>query len=271
MRQILKIYEILKITKLVYFKNCLKISNLKFKIGITLLITMSFFFFPKTVKAIMSSKDYQLEKPNLNFSAGGVSSTDYKLGFTGGQTGSGPYSFTGYKLLAGFWYMKSTTPFRFSLSNQIIDFGILSSNTPATAATTMTVSAGAVPGYQVTVEENKQLFVDSTGAIIPDTTGDNGGITENTAGAWTNNTTYGFGYTIYGNDAVSPFPGTSPAGNLYKQFADRSKGEEAEIVMNSKKGGDNRSAVLVYKLNVSASQPAGQYHNVISYIAVPTY
>jgi len=35
--------------------------------------------------------------------------------------------------------------------------------------------------------------------------------------------------------------------------------------------GKNRIATVTYKINTSASQAAGRYHNVITYIATPTY
>lgn len=237
---------------------------------ITVIIIVNFIFVPPAA-ANMKSENYELQMPNLNFAGGNVSSTDYQLGFTGGELGIGEYTSAGYKLLAGFWYLKTIIPFSFSLSNQIIDFGVLASNTPATAQTTMTVSAGGAGGYQVTVQENHQLMVYSTGALIPDTTGDNGDISQTTAGDWQENTTYGFGYTLSGADVPTPFPTASPAGNQYKQFADMAKNETAEIVMISAQAVSNHSATLQYKANISALQTAGQYHNVITYIATPSY
>jgi hypothetical protein len=238
---------------------------------LTLLLTTSSLLLPSQAQANMKSSDYELLKPNLNFSAGIVSSDEYKLGFTGGQLAPGEYSRNGFKVLAGFWYIKTIIPFTFSVSNQIIDFGLLSSGTPKTATTDLTVSAGGAGGYQVTAEENHQLMTPITNAIIADITGDNGDITESNAGLWAQNTTYGFGYTLYGNDVPTPFPTAAPAGNYFKQFADISKGEIPAVVMSSQQVGKNRTATVTYKINISASQAAGRYHNVITYIATPTY
>jgi len=224
-----------------------------------------------TATAAMRSSDYELQMPNLNFSAGNVSSTNYKLGFTGGQNMPGEYSTTGYKLLAGFWYIKTIIPFSFSISNTVIDFGVLSAGVPATATTTLQVSAGGAGGYQVTVFENHPLLVDSTGAMIPDTTGDNGDITESNAGLWAQNTTYGFGYTLYGDDVPSPFPSAPPLSSYFKQFANLTQSETPQVIMSSNSVGKNKTATLVYKINVSATQPAGRYHNIITYIATPSF
>ncbi|HUW24234.1 MAG TPA: hypothetical protein VMW04_01265 [Patescibacteria group bacterium] len=240
--------------------------------GICLVIGAWFLgFFAVEAAANMRSSDYELQMPNLNFSAGMTSSNDYKLGFTGGQMAPGEYSRNGFKVLAGFWYLKTIIPFSFSISNQIIDFGPLSAGVPKTATTNLTVSAGGAGGYQVTAEENHQLMVPTTGAIIADTTGDNGDINESNFGTWEQNTTYGFGYTLYGNDVPSPFPTAAPAGNQFKQFTDISKGETPQVVMLSDQVGKNRIATVTYKINTSASQAAGRYHNVITYIATPTY
>ncbi len=237
-----------------------------------LLLGFCSLFIPTTnARANMKSSDYELQMPNLNFSSGNVSSTNYQLGFTGGQLAPGEYSRAGFKVLAGFWYIKTIIPFTFSISNQLIDFGVLSAGIPKTATTDLTVSAGGAGGYQVTAEENNQLMVPTTEAIIADTTGDNGDISESNAGTWAQNTTYGFGYTLYGDDVPSPFPTAAPIGNQFKQFADRSKGETPQVIMSSLQVGKNRTATVTYKVNVSASQAAGRYHNVIMYIATPTY
>lgn len=246
-------------------------KNIIFTIFITVLLFQASLISPSPAAANMKSEDYILQMPNFNFTSGNVGSTDYKMGFTGGELIPGEYSSTGFKLLVGFWYLKSIIPFSFTISNQTIDFGTLSSGVPATAETDLTVSAGGAGGYQVTAQENHQLMVDATGALIPDTTGDNGDITEEIAGDWALNTTYGFGYTMFGDDVPTPFPTAAPAGNSYKQFADISKNEDPQVVMFSSKVAKNHTATVTYKVNVSASQPAGRYHNVITYIATPTY
>lgn len=253
--------------------HLLKIVNCKSKIILTLIIALVFILSVKPVLANMKSADYILQMPNLNFSSGSISNPEgpYKMGFTGGQTAPGEYSSTGYKVLAGFWYLKTIVPFSFTVSNQIIDFGSLTAGVPKYDTTQLTVSAGGAGGYQVTTQENHPLTVYSTGYSIPDTTGDNGDITEETAGVWDQNTTYGFGYTVSGTDAVPPFPSADPADNLYKQFADISKDEEPQVIMASDKVVKAHSATVTYKVNISANQPAGRYHNVIMYIATPTY
>jgi hypothetical protein len=253
-------------------EHSMKTVNCKLKIAFAILLLVTCYLLHiKPAFSKMVSEDYELQMPNLNFSSGNMSSSGINLGFTGGQTASGEYSRDGYKLLAGFWYLKTIIPFTFTVSNQVIEFGSLSAGVPSLATTTLSVSCGGAGGYQVTAQENHQLMAFSTGGLIADTTGDSGDITYSNAGLWENNTTYGFGYTMHGQDVPTPFPTASPAGNYYKQFADASNSEGPEIIMYSESVGKNRTATVTYKINISASQPAGRYQNVITYIATPTY
>ena len=228
-------------------------------------------FVPRPVNALMRSDDYELQMPNLNFASGNVNSTDYNLGFTGGQTASGAYSSTGYRALIGFWYLKTIIPFSFSLSNQVVEFGTLSSSIPSYGTTTIVVSSGGAGAYQVTAAETRPLRVDASGATIPDITGDNGTATESVADTWNQNTTYGFGYTLHGNDVPTPFPSIAPIGTSYRQFANLEANETPQIVMSSTNVGANKTATLTYKVNISAIQAAGRYRNTIVYVATPGY
>ena len=265
------LFKYINVNPLVICENHILFFIMK-KLFVTILVIFSLFYSNRPALANMKSADYELQMPNLNFSAGvGLSSGDFKLGFTGGQNMPGPYTSAGFKVLAGFWYIKTIIPFTFSISNQVIDFGSLNTGIGQTASTTLTVSAGGAGGYQVTAQENHELKVDSLGALLPDTTGDSGDITESNAGIWSQNTTFGFGYTMHGNDVPTPFPTAAPPGNQYKQFADISKNESPEVIMSSVNVGKNRISTLTYKINISASQISGRYHNVIIYIATPTY
>jgi len=250
----------------------LKIVNCKLKI---FLLVLSFELCvlkltAKTATAAMTSPDYKLQMPNLNFAAGSATSPNFKLGFTAGQTSPGVYTSTGYKVRAGFWYIKSIIPFAFSVSPTLIDFGTLTAGSPKTDTITLTVSAGGAGGYQVTAQENNPL-TSSANNTIPDTTCDNGSCDEHNASTWSQNTTYGFGYTMYGNDVPTPFPTAAPAGNQYKQFSDKSLNETPEPVMLSSVVGKNRSATMTLKINISGTQAAGNYQNVIIFVATPTY
>lgn len=230
---------------------------------------LCFWFLSEANAANMSSDNYELQMGNFNMASGNKSSAGYKLLDTLGQTAPGKYESTGYIVKAGFAYIKSIIPFSFTISDLTIDFGSLTAQTPSTQTNTLTVSAGGAGGYQVTAFENHPLQVIGGAAQIPDTTCNGNGNTcdETTAKIWDDNTKYGFGFNMSGDDVPSDFVDST----YYRQFADDSAGETAQIVMSSNNVGSNRQATVTYKVNISGVQAAGNYENVITFICTPGY
>ena len=70
-----------------------------------------------------------------------------------------------------------------------------------------------------------------------------------------------------GNDVPAAFVDST----YFKQFADASQSETAQIVMSSANVDTNRLATVTYKINVSPTQTAGDYENALTFIATPTY
>ncbi|MFZ5366535.1 MAG: hypothetical protein ACOZBZ_04640 [Patescibacteria group bacterium] len=206
---------------------------------------------------------------NVNMGAGLPTSSSYKLGVTGGQTAPGLYTSTGYKVRSGFWYLKSIIPFRFTISDLSIDFGTLTPGTPSTQTNTLTVSAGGAGGYQVTARESDTLKTLAGTATISDTTCNGGAQTcdETTAQPWTDNTKYGFGYNMQGQD----IPATFVNSTYFRPFPSLAASEDPSIVMSSSQVGKNRVGTVTYKVNISGSQAAGDYENYIIFVATPTY
>jgi hypothetical protein len=204
--------------------------------------------------------------PNFNSGAGIPSSSNYSVSSTIGQTAPGLYSSSGYRVKAGFQYIHSIIPFSFSISSISINFGHLTVGTPSTQTNTLTVSAGGAGGYQVKASENTAPKNLSSNKVIPDTTCDVS-CSETTAGVWTSNSTYGFGFNMSGNDIPSDFINTT----YYRDFANISLGKSPQVVMSSTYVGTARQSTVTYKINVSATQAAGTYQNVITYTAIPSY
>ena len=220
------------------------------------------------VQAInMSSDAYQLQWTNLNMTSGAKSSTNYNILDTVGQLAPGEYSSTGYYVKAGFPYIKTIIAFAFTISDLSIDFGSLTPNTPSTQTNTLTVSSGGAGGYSVTALENNPLKLQGSATTIPDTVCDGSDCDETTASVWSNNTTYGFGYNMSGDDIPAAFIDST----YYKQFADHSSGEAAQIVVSSNNVGANRIATVTYKANINSTQAAGDYENSITFTATPGY
>lgn len=213
----------------------------------------------------MSNANYILQMGNLNSFSGRGSGPNYALTFTGGQTGAGLFSGPNYKVKLGFQYIYPLV-FRFSISSILIDFGIISPTFPVTRSHQLTVTNHSAYGYQVTVSQNHNLRVDSSGKEIPPTTCDAGSCTPTTAAIWTNSLTYGFGYrcdNVSGTDCPTDF-----TTDYYRPFI---ASPSAVVVMSSTNVGTNRKTNVTYKVNVSGSQVAGLYKNIINYIATPTF
>lgn len=214
----------------------------------------------------LSSDNYQIDWPNLNMGAGVPSSTNYNLGVTTGQTAPGLYTSTGYKVRAGFQYIHSIIPFTFKIDKIVVDFGSLTVGVGSTDTIALEVDCGSAGGYSVTAQENNPL-TSAAASTIPDTTCDPADTcTEVDAGTWAQSTTYGFGFSMSGTDVPSEF-----SGGKYKQYADISGAETPQAVMSGSNVGKDKQATMALKVNISGTQAAGVYENIITFIATPTY
>ncbi|MFZ6034535.1 MAG: hypothetical protein ACOYUB_00060 [Patescibacteria group bacterium] len=151
------------------------------------------------------------------------------------------------------------------------------------AAQTLTVSTNADSGYSVKVEENDQMGKDGiacTGAsagesvnCIQDTTCDGDACTESTSADWTSTAKYGLGYSLAnssGTDAAFAYNESSRAFSS-KQFADQEATETKQTVMSNAGPVASSAINLCYRLNVSATQPAGYYYNKVKFTATATF
>lgn len=219
----------------------------------------------------MENDNYIIRMGNFNMLSGQSESSKHKLTQTAGENVPGLYTGKNYKIRAGFAGgsgRRNPSSFSFTLSQNTIDFGILSATNPVIRTTNLTIASPASP-YQVLGSEDHALL-SASNAVIPDTTCDNGSCTEITSAEWSNTLTYGFGYRcedVKGTGCASAF--SDP--NSYRQFADRSKGETPQPVMASDIKGKNDEAKILYKVNIPGTQQTGSYSNEITFIATPTF
>lgn len=236
-----------------------------------LFLLITFYLLPVTATAwaveSMESGSYKIRWPNLNMTSGSKSSANYKILDTVGQTAPGEYDSAGYKVKAGFPYIKTIIPFSFTISDLSMDFGALTPGSFATQTNSLTVSSGGAGGYSVIALENSPLSAQAGSATIPDTTCNSGACSETSAGVWNDTAKYGFGYNMSGNDIPAAFVDST----YFKQFADASLSETGQVVMSSNNVGQSRTATVTYKVNIAATQTAGDYENAITFIATPTY
>jgi hypothetical protein len=223
----------------------------------------------------MESDNFRITWPNLNMIGGATTSPGYRMGVTGGQTAPGLYSSLGYKIRSGFQYIHSIIPFSLSLSEIALAFGSLTKEDLNNEKTlTLTVSSGSAGGYQILAQENDHLK-STVGSEIVDTSCDPADSCDyqNDAGTWTQNTTYGLGYSMSGTDVPTEFSGGkfkrfSNAANLPAETPTNvmgltpAEGHEAER---------EKIAVMTVRINVGYLQPAGVYQNILYFTALPTY
>lgn len=219
----------------------------------------------------LKSESYQIDMGHVNMGAGSPSSSSYNLGITMGQIAPGTYENTGYIVRAGFQYIHTLIPFTFSLSPMSLDFGSLVPDVLTNEQKlTLTVNSGSAGGYQVTVQENDPLTAES-GSTIPDTTCDpTDTCTHIDSGTWTLTSTYGFGYNMTGTDVPSEF-----SGNKYKNFPD-TPGDSPQKIMGKTpaeghQAGRNKTATMSARINISTTQEAGVYRNILTFIATPSF
>ncbi|MCL6096358.1 MAG: hypothetical protein M1444_01575 [Patescibacteria group bacterium] len=223
---------------------------------------------PEALAQTMSNANYILRFGNFNTAAGKTTTGGFTLNLTVGQTAPGLYTGTNFKVRAGFQYIKSIIPFSFSISQTNIDFGTISPTIAVTRSNNLTVSNGSAFGYTVTASENHPLLVPSSGQMIPDTACNSGACNTTTAALWNDPNTFGFGYrcdNLSGADCDSQFTGHT---DFYRPFA---ASPSAVTVMSSINVGRGRQTQITYKLNISNTQAAGLYTNVINFIATPSF
>jgi len=220
----------------------------------------------------MSNTNWIIDFANLNMTSGKPTGANYKVSNTVGQIAPGLYTGTNYTVRAGFQYVYSIIPFRFSINGLTIDFGALTPTNPVTRTNTLTISNGTANGYNVYAYENHALAseIDGTGNQIPDATCDNGLCTQDTSAAWTSSLSYGFGYrcdNVTGTDCGAGFSTST----FYKQFANNVLSESGAPLMKGTNVGRTKVVTITYKVNVSGTQPPGDYFNYITHLAVPTF
>ncbi len=223
----------------------------------------------------MSNSQWILQMGSVNNNFAGLKSgSGYTLRDTGGQVAPGLYSGTGGKVRAGFQYIGSLIPFSFKISGEgvtSVDFGIIDPTNPVTRTQTLSVTNGSAHGFVVTIAENHALLDPPTGSSIPDTTCNAGDCTSTTATLWDSIFAYGFGYRCDQVGVTNYCPTDFATTNFYRPVANTSLSQNPATVMSGANVGRNMQVQITYKANISTSQGAGFYSNVLTYVLTPTF
>jgi hypothetical protein len=244
--------------------------------------------------ANMDSNDYKIQFGTINI--GGQKMNDpvddtYNLSTSLGQTAAGQFNSEGYIVKAGFQYIYSKIPFTFSLSSTKADLGRLMPSTPSTASINLSVSYGSAGQYVVAAGEEGPLR-NFEGYPIADALCDGGLNTcsSTLAKPWTSLSSYGFGYSMAGEDIPADFINTS----YYRPFADLNAPANMATVMQSSNVTQNipptpnpsytpapvltgtprditHQATMTFKANISPLQSSGSYSTIIHFLATPSF
>lgn len=151
-----------------------------------------------------------------------------------------------------------------------VPFGSLTLNTFSNASQTLTVSTNAVSGYVVTAQEDDQLGKDgSTTPNIIDTACGGTPCTETTARDWTSASSYpGFGYSLQEETSGAAAFEYNDSGTFYaKQFAAIADPDTAQTIMSGSTIASSELINVCYRVAVTSTQEAGDYENLVTYIA----
>jgi hypothetical protein len=160
-----------------------------------------------------------------------------------------------------------------------VPFGSLANlNTFYNAVHQLTVSTNAASGYVVTTSESAPLSRDGLGVTtIADAPGNNNLMTNAVSDEWTTTTKNGFGFSLQNISAAIPaFLYTTATGNCTgtfcaRQFANIAGAATPQTIFSSTTVANAESVYVCYRLNVGATQAAGNYENQIVYTATGSF
>jgi len=217
-----------------------------------------------TMAATMSNSQYKLDTSISNIykdSQNNASDTQEKSI----QTNPSVIIGENYKLI----YPLDNSLFVFSISQTLIDYGILLPTNSVKRTSTISVLSKHLNGYTVSAVQNHKLETSSK-TEIPDTSCDTGTCSVSKADLWNNSLTYGFGYRCDNLYNVSICLNDFSSINYYKSFPNMSDSEGPHPVIQQTDA-INSKAQITYQLNVSRTQKEGSYNNEIIFIAIPNF
>ncbi len=236
---------------------------------VILIIAVSFFPIQPANANELTGSDYIIKMGTINIVSGSVSNSSVKLSTTVGQTVSGEFETTGYRLKSGFQYSRTHEPFSFSISSDTISLGTLIANTFGSTKISLTVGAAGVQGYVVKAIENHSLQLGETKSAIPDTICDpEEKCTPSQASPWTSTTAYGFGYNLNGDDIdTTDFVDQT----YFRPFPNNQLNQPPVTLMGRPGRTQKATATITFQANIPPTQGNGTYENSIQFIALPSY
>lgn len=162
----------------------------------------------------------------------------------------------------------SNASLTFETSQNLIDYGILSSTNPVIRTSELSLSSPDLGGQIISYEDNP--LSTTTNDVIQNTTCDNGSCSPDIPAPWVNTLTYGFGYRCDSEMNETCDTQFSNA-DYFKPYSVDSENQLPETIVTSTNGGSSTKATITYKVNISGTQKTGGYYNNLTYMAIPNF
>lgn len=162
----------------------------------------------------------------------------------------------------------SNDSFSVTLSQNTIDYGVLSSTNPVIRTSDISFSNPKFGSEILGYENNPLQSVKND--TIQNTSCDNGVCSAFTAAVWNNTLTYGFGYRCdsqYAQTCDAQFSNS----NYFKQYPNDSTGQLPALLMINYGSNNDAQGIITNKVNISGTQKTAGYYNSITYLAVPNF
>jgi hypothetical protein len=189
--------------------------------------------------------------------AGGQTSTNYQLTSAGGESIAGQSASSSYKLGQGYAAQLEKS-LELTVSSGTFALGSLTPGTPVTSDVTVSVLTDA-PGYGVAVQQDGPLTSGSNTI-----TGISGSV--GSPAAWSNGTTKGLGFTLLSASAT-PLDAKWGTGSAFAAYPSSATTIYSRTGFS---GGATDNLVVRTKLDVTASQPTGNYANQVTWVGTMT-
>jgi hypothetical protein len=230
-------------------------SPLRFVVFVALLVAPGLLF-------AMGSTNYRIDSFSLNSLGGDATSATYGLAGSGGEEFIGLASSASYRIDAGY-IARLTNTISLTLDSLSVTIPNISPGSsgsrPSQQATTQASVFTDAHGYNLNTSLNQRLTRQGDTTTIPDMTSPAGTIS--TPAAWTELTTYGFGFTVTGTNAQGKWnSGTSYAAFPAPGASDTIHSPGTYFISSAPD-----VSVVHYRLAADATQSAGVYQTVVTY------
>jgi hypothetical protein len=207
-----------------------------------------------TCYASMSSETFKINADVIGTGGQSGTSESYKLTDTVGEPVIGVSESETYKSKAGFWRMVGVS-ISLIVDSDVVNLGTLNPGNPVTGDSVLSVTTDAWGGYELYVNQNHSMMHTDTVTTIPEFSC---AITNPCFWSGT-----GLGFSVISGTNVDAKWGSNP-NYKYAYFPNVStKFHETTQYIS---GIDE--TMVEYKVDVPASQKAGNYSNVITFMAM---